>query len=122
MTTTVIDGSVVVVDCDTQIIFDGQSALDFAVNIGYEYNCRNIAVNKAAFADGFFDLSSGIAGEVVQKFVNYGFRLAIIGDFSMYTSKSLRDYIYECNRGKHLFFVADKCEAIKKLGGLPHEG
>ena len=117
MTTTVIDGLVVVVDCDTPVIINGQSALDFAVNIGYEHNCHDIAVNKAAIAEGFFDLSTGIAGEVVQKFVNYGFRLAIIGDFSGYTSKSLRDYIYECNKGGHLYFTADEDEAVKKLRG-----
>lgn len=80
--------------------FDGQSALDFAVNIGYEYDCRNIVVNKAAIGEDFFRLSTGVAGEVAQKFVNYGYRLAIIGDFSVYTSKPFRDYMYECNNGK----------------------
>lgn len=47
----------------------------------------------------------------MQKFVNYGYQLAIIGDFSAYTSKALRDYMYECNSGRHLFFVADAAEA-----------
>jgi len=58
----------------------------------------NIAVHKAAITEEFFDLSTSIAGEVAQKFVNYGFKLAIIGDFSGYASKSLHDYIYECKR------------------------
>lgn len=98
------------------IIRDGQSALDFAVGIGYEYDCHDIAVNKAAIAEDFFKLSTRIAGEVVQKFVNYGYRLVIIGDFSGYESKSLRDYMYECNNGGHLYFVADEDEALKKLG------
>lgn len=59
---------------------------------------------------------SRCAEEVVfQK--GYGYRLAIIGDFSGYTSKALHDYIYECNNGKHLNFVADEDEAVRKLGG-----
>jgi DNA-3-methyladenine glycosylase I len=28
------------------------------------------------------------------------------------------DYIYECNNGGHLYFVADENEAVKKLGGI----
>jgi hypothetical protein len=66
-------------------------------------------------AGDFFVLSSGIAGEVVQKFVNYGIRLAIVGDFSGCTSKPLRDFMYESNKGKHLYFVATVDEALERL-------
>ena len=117
VTTKVIGGKIVIANSDIPLILDGQSALDFAANVGHENNCYNIAVHKAAIADEFFDLSTGIAGEVVQKFVNYGFKLAIIGDFSGYASKYLHDYIYECNKGSHLFFVANENEAVKRLGG-----
>lgn len=109
-------GKIAVVNSDEPIIVDGQSALDFAVSIGYEQDCSRIAVNKAAMADGFFDLSTGIAGEVVQKFVNFSYRLAIIGDFSEYTSKPLHDYIYESNKGTYLLFANDEDEAVRKLG------
>lgn len=44
--------------------------LDFAVNIGYQYGCRDIVVNKAATSEEFSNLSTGVADEVVQKFVN----------------------------------------------------
>ena len=110
------DTSVAVVYSETPVITDGQSALEFAINIGYEYNLSDIAINKAAVSEDFFDLSTRIAGEVVQKFVNYGYRLAIIGDFSHYASESLRDYIYESNNGNHLFFVSTEEEAIAKFG------
>lgn len=107
---------IAVIHSDTPLITDGQSALDFAVNISYEHDCYNIVVNKPAVAEDFFKLSTGIAGEVVQKLVNYGYRLAIIGDFSHYTSKPLRDYIYECNKGRHLYFVSTEQEAVERLG------
>jgi len=107
---------IAVVNSDEPIITDGQSALDFAVNIGCEHNCHNLAVNKGAVAEDFFRLSTGVAGEVVQKLVNYEYRLAIIGDFSGYTSKPLRDFIYESNNGKHIYFVANVDEAVRKLG------
>lgn len=56
-----------------------------------------------------------IAGDILQKFVNYGIKLAIFGDFSKYTSKPLKDFIYECNQGQDVFFVKDEAEAIKIL-------
>ena len=51
----------------------------------------------------------------MQKFVNYGVRCAIYGDYSRYTSKPLRDFIYESNKGKDVFFVATKEEAVDML-------
>jgi hypothetical protein len=100
-----------VIKKDEAVIFDGQSALDFAVNAG----CKDIAVYKEMICEDFFKLSTGIAGEITQKFVNYGFRLAIIGDFSQYKSKPLHDFICECNRGGHLYFVKNEDEATEKL-------
>ena len=97
------------------IIKDGQSALDLVATIGYEYECHHIIINKSAICEDFFNLSTRIAGDVAQKFVNYGIRFAIIGDFSNYNSKSLNDYIYECNELGPLYFVSDENEALNKL-------
>lgn len=63
----------------------------------------------------FFDLKTGIAGEVLQKFAQYRIPLAIVGDFSKYTSKSLKDFIFESNKGKFINFIASKEEALKVL-------
>jgi hypothetical protein len=63
----------------------------------------------------FFNLNTGIAGEILQKFSNYRVRLVIIGDFSKYESKSLSAFIYESNKGKQISFVSDQTEAIKVL-------
>jgi hypothetical protein len=110
-------GKVAVIHGDTPIITDARSALDLAATLFFEHGCQSIAVDKAAVTEDFFRLSAGVAGEVAQKLVNYGIRLAIIGDFSGYTSKPLHDYMYECNRGKHLYFVDSEQAAIEKLGG-----
>jgi hypothetical protein len=60
--------------------------------------------------EGFFDLRTGLAGEFFQKFVNYGLRLAIVGDLSnrIAASTSLRDLVREANRGTQVWFVADR--------------
>ena len=106
---------IAIVNSDAPIINDGQSAVNFGLSIVYEHDCRNIAVNKAAVSENFFKLSTGVAGEITQKFVNYRIRLAIIGDFSVYTSKPLHDFIYESNNGRHLYFAEDEDEAIDWL-------
>lgn len=74
-----------------------------------------IAIDDGCFHPDFFRLKTGIAGEILQMFVNYRSRLAIIGDFSKYPGDSLRDFIGECNRGRQTFFVAGIDEAVRRL-------
>lgn len=74
-----------------------------------------IAVDKEAITEDFFVLSRGLAGEVLQKFINYQAKIAIFGDFSQYTSKPLKDFIYESNKGQDIFFVSTKTEAVERL-------
>ncbi|MGD9570078.1 MAG: DUF4180 domain-containing protein [Sedimentibacter sp.] len=97
------------------LITDVQSALDFIATVDYETGCNRVVLNKSAICEDFFNLSTKIAGEILQKFINYRTKIAIVGDFSEYTSKSLKDFIYECNKGKDIFFLSDEKQAIEKL-------
>ncbi len=111
------NNGVAIIQSDTPVITDTQSALDLMATVKYETDCDCIAIPKSAVAEDFFILSTGLAGEVLQKFVTYQVKLAIYGDFSHYTSKPLRDFIYESNNGRHIFFVETVEEAIRRLGG-----
>ncbi len=104
-----------VVQGGERVITDAQSALDLLMAAKYDIGTKNLVVDKALIAEEFFILSTGLAGEVLQKYINYGGRIAIYGDYSRYTSKPLRDFMYESNRGKDVFFVATRQEAIDKL-------
>lgn len=104
-----------VVESGQVVITDPQSALDILMAAKYEVGAKNIVIDKALIAEEFFILSSGLAGEILQKYVNYGGRIAIYGDFSHYTSKPLRDFIYESNQGRDVFFVPTREEAIAML-------
>ena len=106
---------VAVIESNDLIITDPQSALDLLATIYYYENCQRVALYKEAITADFFNLSTGIAGEILQKFTNFKMKLAIIGDFSSYSSKPLKDFIYECNRGNQIFFVEDEQKAIEKL-------
>lgn len=107
--------NIAVVLSDTALITDVQSAMDLMVTIRYETACDRIAISKNAVTDDFFILSTRLAGEVLQKFVNYHMKLAVFGDFSGYTSKPLKDFIYESNKGRSFFFVSTEEEAIEHL-------
>ncbi|GAA0797718.1 DUF4180 domain-containing protein [Faecalicatena orotica] len=109
--------SVAVIHSDEHLITDVQSALDLIMSVKYETGCKNIAVNKEAIVEDFFILSTCMAGEILQKFINYGVKFAIYGDFSQYTSKPLRDFMYESNRGKDIFFQPSVSHAVDKLSG-----
>ena len=104
-----------VVSGEEKIITDVQSALDLVMTARYETGADRIVIDKHAITEEFFILSSGLAGEVLQKFINYHVKAAIWGDYSRYTSKPLKDFIYESNNGKDFFFTNTKEEAIRRL-------
>ena len=101
----------------TCALTDEQTALDLIMEARYTLGAERIAIEKAAVSPDFFILSTGLAGAVLQKFINYGAKLAVYGDYSGYTSKPLRDFIRESNRGRDIFFPATRQEAILRLAG-----
>jgi hypothetical protein len=105
----------VVISSGEIVIKDTQSALDVLMSAEYEAGTKNIIISKKLIANDFFILSTVLAGEILQKYINYGGRIAIFGDFSHYTSKPLKDFMYESNRGKDVFFAATEAEAIAML-------
>lgn len=96
------------------IINNTSDGLDLLGNLYYQ-EFDKIIVHEKNITPDFFDLKNGMAGEILQKFSNYRVRLAIVGDFSKYTSKSLNDFIFESNKGKQINFVGSQSEAIKAL-------
>ena len=104
-----------VVNSNELVITDAQTALDVLMSAKYDIGTKNIIIDKKLIVEDFFILSKGLAGEILQKYVNYGGRIAIYGDYSHYTSKPLKDFIYESNKGKDVFFVATQDEAVDML-------
>ena len=104
-----------VVRSDEIVITDTQSALDLLMKAKYDLGTKNIVIDKKRIKEDFFILSSGLAGDILQKYINYGGRVAIYGDFSHYTSKPLHDFIYESNKGHDVFFAATEDAAAECL-------
>lgn len=102
------DVEIAVVESNEILITDIQSALDLMATVQYETGCDRIILNRSALSEDFFDLKTRLAGEILQKFMNYRVKVGIVGDFSIYSSESLKDFIYECNKGKDIFFLSMK--------------
>lgn len=106
---------IAIINSKEPLLTDIQSGLDLMATVKYEANASRIVLQKEAITEDFFILSTRFAGEMLQKFINYDVQMAIVGDFSKYTSKPLKDFMYESNRGKDFFFVSSEEEAIERL-------
>lgn len=91
-----------------------QDALDAMLGHGHR-DLDGIAIDAACLHPDFLVLRTGVAGELLQMFVNYHLKLAIVGDFSAATSGPLHDFIVESNRGRQVFFVPDLETAVARL-------
>ena len=91
------------------LVTGGSSAMDLIATVRYETGCSALVLHKEQIDEPFFRLSTGLAGGVLKE------QLAIVGDFSAYTSKPLRDFIRESNEGRHVCFLPDEASALAWL-------
>jgi hypothetical protein len=83
----------------------------------YGSGAKVVAIPLARLGPDFLRLSTGVAGHVLQKLVNYRFRIAVIGDVTAAVAASapLRDFVRESNRGQTAWFVDDLAALEAKL-------
>ncbi len=108
------DTGIAEVVSDDIIVKTAQDGLDLLGDAYYQGYDKMI-LHMKNITPSFFDLKNGLAGEILQKFSNYRFRLVIVGDFSQVESKSLSDFIRESNNGKLVNFLSSRDEAVNKL-------
>lgn len=108
---------VAIIESEGVVIADVQDALDLMATVNYETEAYKLLIDKHGLSEDFFELRTKLAGDILQKYTNYRVKLAVVGDFSGYDSKSLRDFIYECNQGNNFFFAADRRTALDALHG-----
>lgn len=95
----------------------GQDALD-AIGEAWGSDASTIVVPAERFDPRFYELRTGVLGELTQKFVNYRIRLVVLGDVTAHVqaSDAFRDYVRETNSGDQVWFVADEAELAARLG------
>lgn len=97
-----------------KLINSTDEGLDFLGTI-YFQGIDKIILHQHQLFEEFFDLSTGAAGEILQKFSNYRVRLAVVGNFKDVKSKSLNDFIRESNRLGQINFCESLDDALEKL-------
>ena len=107
--------NIAVIKSNEIILSSAENALDLIGEISFNYNIRKVIMKKENISENFFDLKSKLAGEILQKFTNYRIDIAIIGDFEACKSKSLNDFIRECNKTGRILFLKTEQEAIETL-------
>ena len=83
----------------------------------FENRATLIVIPVDCLDDEFFQLKTRIAGELIQKFVQYRRRLVIVGDISRHLAESsaLRAFVNESNRGKEVWFLASLDDLEQRL-------
>lgn len=113
--------NIIVLECaeEGKQLSTEQDALDL-IGIALGEGAEVVVIPVARLNPAFFELKTRLAGNFVQKFVNYRRRLAILGDVSAYIaeSKSFKDFVYETNRGSQFWFVANYAELAEQLQRL----
>ena len=110
---------ILVFDDTFPIVRDASAGRDL-VEAALNESATLVAVPAARLDDEFFRLRSGLAGEILQKMVNYRLKFAILGDVSAHVAASdaLRDFVVECNRGGDIFFVDNIADLEQRLTAL----
>ncbi len=86
-----------------------------ALDVMVQAACDRIVLHAENISPDFFRLATGLAGDVMQKFVNYGVRLAIVGGVADTRSEALRALVRESRRGGPVLFVDTLEEALERL-------
>jgi PadR family transcriptional regulator, regulatory protein AphA len=76
-----------------------------------EYETNRLLIHKQSLPDDFFNLRSGLAGAVLQKFVNYNLRVALVIGAEQAKEGRFGDMVIEANRGSQLRFFNEPSQA-----------
>ena len=96
-----------VLNSEGPILTRTQDLLDL-IQEAFAQKASVLVVPVSRLDPAFFQLRSGLAGEFVQKVVNYQLKLVVVGDISAHVAASdaLRDFVREANRGQTILFVS----------------
>ena len=105
---------VLLLDADGPVIATPADTSDLIGNAWFDH-VDVVALPLGRLSPAFFDLRSGLAGEIAQKAVNYHVTLAVLGDVSRFeaASDAVRAFVVESNRGEHVWFHPD-VEALNR--------
>lgn len=87
-----------------------QDAIDL-ISACFEYNTNLSLIQAQSLTDDFFQLRTGLAGSVLQKFVNYNVKVAVVLTDQQKIKGKFKEFITEANKGNSFRVFSSKEEA-----------
>jgi hypothetical protein len=81
----------------------------------FEHGTHGLLLDHGALPDVFFDLSSGVGGDLVQKLTNYGIRMAAVVPDPTRHSGPFQDFAREADRSERFRFFRTREQAVEWL-------
>jgi len=91
------------------LIEDEKDVVDL-IGVCAEFDADRIMLHGGILSERFFDLKSGQAGMIFQKFVNYQIRIAAVVSRDQIRGK-FGEFVLETNRGFQVRVFSDRQEA-----------
>jgi PadR family transcriptional regulator AphA len=109
-------GGYVCCAAESGIIAQDQDVLDLLACCG-DIDSNRVLIDERHLHSDFFDLKTGLAGAVLQKFANYYVKAAIVVNLAGIKSQRFQELVYECNKGDQVRFFDDVVQAEEWLIG-----
>ncbi|MDV4151333.1 DUF4180 domain-containing protein [Clostridium sp. AL.422] len=98
----------------TEPLSTENDALDL-ISLCWEHETNEIMLHYSSLSEDFFKLRTKVAGNIIQKFINYGIRAAAIIPKEIIENGRFREMALETNKGNHFRLYESKEDAEKWL-------
>ncbi len=96
----------------TNAIINEQDALNLVALCG-EHETNLLMIHDSAISDDFYRLRTGVAGNILQKFINYHIKTAAVVANVKTNKGKFKEMASEANKGNH-FRIFENKEAAEK--------
>jgi hypothetical protein len=80
-----------------------------------EHQNHKLLIPKGCLHPNFFNLKTGLAGLIFQKFSTYKMKTAFLGQWDEIQNERFKELMYECNKGLQIHFFTSTPEAERWL-------
>lgn len=99
---------------NTKSLSEENDALDL-IALCWEHEANAFMIHYVALSEDFFKLKTKVAGNIIQKFINYAIKVAIIVPQETIQKGRFNEMAMETNKGNHFRLYESKEEAEKWL-------
>ena len=98
----------------SQLLSSAQDALDLVGGCG-EYEVSRLLIPEGCLSEEFYNLKTGLAGEVLLKFSNYRIKAAAVIPGEHLGQGKFYEFALETNRGRDFRIFPDRQKAVDWL-------